>query len=108
MKSSTVGSLGFLPHRKHVYRATGRARRRMDPLVCQLVQWRGRHHCNNAFRWTVLEDRPPALALVSILLLLRVPERVSTGIGLQRIYPARGQTTFHAIFFFLLPQAIAS
>ena len=46
----------------------------------------GRHRRDNAFRLTVTEDRPLALAPVSVLLLLGVLERISKGIALRRIH----------------------
>jgi hypothetical protein len=80
MKSSTLGALGFLQHRKRFTLATGRAQRPTDPS--ERVGQRsgaGRHH-DIGFRLTVIRDHQPALAQVSILFSW-VLERISKGVA---------------------------
>jgi hypothetical protein len=73
--------------------------------ACRTVQWRGRHHHDNAFRLTVIGDHQLALAQVSILFPW-VLERVSKGVAgiypaiQRRAEPLKQAIILHANYFF--------
>ena len=111
MKSSALGGSGLPstsesrlpspPVLRGAYRSL-RARR--------TAQWSGRHHHDNAFRLTVIEDST-ALAQVSFLLLLGFRTRIQgccVQVCLRRIYSSRGEPLKQAIIlhanFFYFPQ----